>query len=132
MEIDFGVVIGSDEGFASQRLTLYVPNKDKEGVELPDVEKWVREARDLLGQIGRGSSAYPPADGNWVDDADRTIWEQTRIIFCYVFPDRLRARFQQLRDFLHRFGREANQGEVVVEWDDRFWRIRRFDPPGGV
>jgi hypothetical protein len=127
MEFDLGRELGSDEGYSSQRITLYIPNKDKDGRELTNVEKWVNGARELLSQIGGGATAYPPADGNWVDEKGGILWEQTRIIFCYVYPDRLLAKATELREFLHRFGRETNQGEVVVEFDDLFWRIKRYD-----
>jgi hypothetical protein len=130
MELDLGKELGADdEGYASQRLTLYIPNKDKDGRELGDVNQWTDEARQLLGQVGGGSTAYPPADGHWVDEKGEDLWEKTRIVFCYVYPDRLRAKLRELRQFVHRFGRETNQGEVVVEFDDHFWRIRHFDPP---
>jgi hypothetical protein len=131
MELDLGKELGADdEGYASQRLTLYIPNKDKDGRKLGDVNQWTDEARQLLGQIGGGSTAYPPADGHWVDEKGEDLWEKTRIVFCYVYPDRLSAKLRELRQFVHRFGRETNQGEVVVEFDDHFWRIRHFDPPG--
>jgi hypothetical protein len=29
--------------------------------------------------------------------------------------------------FLHRLGRDTNQGDVVVEFDGRFYRITKFD-----
>ena len=35
------------------------------------------------------------------------------------------------RGFLHRFGRQTNQGEVVVEFDGRFYRIKTYDEPTG-
>ena len=43
------------------------------------------EARKLLSHIGGGATAYPPADGNWVDEKGENLWEQTRIVFCYIF-----------------------------------------------
>lgn len=36
-----------------------------------------------------------------------------------------------LRSILHRFGQETNQGEVVVEFDGRFDRIKTYDKPTG-
>jgi hypothetical protein len=33
----------------------------------------------------------------------------------------------RLREFLHRMGRETNQGEIAFEFDGRFYRIRTFD-----
>ena len=131
MDFDLGKELGSNEEYSSQRLTLFLPNKDKNGVVLADMEKWVNESRELLSRIGGGSTAYPPADGNWVNEKGEILWEQTRIVFCYVYPDKLVEHATRLRDFLHRFGRETHQGEVVVEFDDLFWRIRQYDPPSG-
>ena len=34
-----------------------------------------------------------------------------------------------LRRFLHRFGRETLQGEVVFEFDGRLYRILQYDDP---
>jgi hypothetical protein len=124
MELDLGKELGADEGYSSQRLTLYIPNKDRAGKKLANVKKWVDAARELLSQIGNGSTAYPLADGNWINEKGEILWEQTRI----VYPDRLGAKSTLLREFLHRFGRETNQGEVVVEFDGLFWRIKHFDP----
>ena len=108
MDFDLGREIGAEEGFFIQRLTLYLPNKDKNGLILPNTKEWIDEARELLSQIGGGATAYPPADGNWIDEAGVNLWEETRIIYCFVDPDRLRAKSGLLRDFLHRFGRETN------------------------
>ena len=52
----------------------------------------------------------------------------TRIVYCFVYPDRFVGNVKRLREFLHRFGRETNQGEVVVEFDGKFYRITNFDP----
>jgi hypothetical protein len=131
MEFDLGQQLGADEGYSGQRLTLYIPNKDKDGQEITNVVKWVNEARELLSQIGGGATAYPPADGNWLDEKGQNLWEQTRIVFSYVYPNRLLSRSKELRAFLHRFCRETSQGEVVVEFDDLFWRIKHFDSAVG-
>jgi hypothetical protein len=127
-EMDIGTELGAAGVTSTQRLTLYIPNQDKDGQLLSDQEQWVREARQLLTAIGRGATALPPADGNWLDEATgKELWEQTRIMYCFILPDRFRAHMKDLRAFLHRFGRDTNQGEVVVEFDDRFYRIRAFD-----
>src|SRR6266852_8066761 len=98
MELNLGTELGADEGFSSQRLTHYIPNKDKAGQKLTNVSKWVEEARELLSQIGGGATAYPPADGNWITEKGEVLWEKTRIIFCYVYPDRLDAKARDLRE----------------------------------
>ncbi len=91
----------------------------------------MKDARELLSKIGGGATAFPPADGTWGGDGGKIIWEQTTMIFCYILPDPFQAQLPALREFLHRFGRETNQGEVVVEFDGGFYRIRQFDDVKG-
>ena|SRR5713226_6152811 len=126
MEIDLGAELGAAEGFSTQRLTLFIPNKDKTGRKLKDQKRWVDEARELLSKIGGGATTFPPADGNWVNDKGELLWEKTVMVFCYVLPDEFRARVRDLRAFAHRFGRDTNQGEVAVEFDSEFYRIKQF------
>ena len=127
MDIELAKELGAEEEPSSQRLTLYLPDKDQTGRLLPDLHVWVAQARELLSRIGGGATGFPPADGTWIDPAGNLLWEQTRIVYCFILPDRFRARIKELRAFLHRFGRDTNQGEVVVEFDDRFYRINVFD-----
>jgi hypothetical protein len=131
MDLDIGEELGADGGYSSQRLTIFIPNKDKDGVVLANVDQWVHEARELLSQIGGGATTYPPADGNWLDENGENLWEQTRIVYFYIYPDRFHANLHRLRNFLHRFGSETNQGEVVIEFDNRFWRIHKYAPNSG-
>ncbi len=128
MEMDLAAELGAIEESSTQRLTLYVPNKDRNGRKVKNYERWVKEARALLSLIGGGATALPPADGTWANEAGTLIWEQTRIVYCFVFAEQLEARIKDLREFVHRFGRETNQGEVVVEFDECFYRIREFEP----
>ncbi len=84
MELDLGVELGATEAASTQRLSLYVPNKDRNGRKVLNYERWVTEARTLLSLIGRGATALPPADGTWENDKGTLIWEQTRIVYCFV------------------------------------------------
>jgi hypothetical protein len=130
MNLDLGKELGATEEPSSQRLTLYVPNKDRNGGLILDHEGWCKEAQELLTAIGNGATAYPPVDGTWRKPDGSDLWEQTKIIYTYIEPDKLAANTARLREFLHRFGRETNQGQVVFEFDGGFWPIDRFDPPG--
>jgi hypothetical protein len=132
MEIDLGAALGAEGAHSTQRLTLYIPNKDRLGNALADHDRWVVQARELLSDLGGGATAFPPADGTWLDDNGKLLWEQTRIVYCYIFPEQFRARIGALRDFLHRFGNDTNQGEVVVEFDGQFFRIRKYDSQTGT
>lgn len=129
--MDIAQEFGAGEEFSTQKLCLYIPDKDKEGSKIPNHKQWVREAREILSRIGGGSTALPPADGTWEKESGEILWEQTRLIYCFIVPDRFEASVKELRSFLHRFGRETNQGEVVVEFDGRFFRITNFDESTG-
>src|SRR5215468_3360038 len=104
MDLDLGKQLGAEEQAATQRLTLYLPNKDKNGGALTDPARWLKEARELLSRIGGGSTAFPPADGTWMNDEGGLVWEETRIVYCFIHPERFVARMPELREFLHRFG----------------------------
>lgn len=137
VEINLAKILGASEEPSIQQLTLYIPNKDKKGKEIKNLHKWIKEAQKVLTIIGGGSTTMPPADGTWlapkgIVDIDKLkdkdiIWEKTTILYTYIYPDRFEAKVDLLREFLHRFGRETNQGEVVFEFDGRFYRIREYD-----
>ncbi|MBM4071101.1 MAG: hypothetical protein FJ271_19465 [Planctomycetes bacterium] len=129
--MDLAKELGADEGFSTQRLCLYIPNRDKDGSEIRDYEQWVTDEREMLTRIGGGTTTLPPADGTWEKPNGETLWEQTRLVYCFIFADRFEANIKSLRNFLHRFGRETNQGEVAVEFDGEFYRIRTFDQATG-
>jgi hypothetical protein len=79
----------------------------------------------------RWSTAFSPVDGTWRKPDGSNLWEQTRIVYTFVDPDKLAANLPRLRTFLHRFGRDADQGEVVFEFDGWFWSIDKYDLPAG-
>jgi hypothetical protein len=131
MQLDLGKELGATEEPSAQRLTLYIPNKDRNGELIGDHDGWSREAQELLTAIGDGATAFPPVDGTWRKPDGTDLWEQTRIIYTYVDPDKLDANLSRLREFLHRFGRKTNQGRVVFEFDGKLWPIDKFDPRAG-
>ena len=129
--MDLARELGAEEGFSTQKLCLYIPDRDKDGGEVRDYERWVNEGREILSRIGGGATALPPADGTWEKANGDILWEQTRLVYCFVDADRFEANIKTLRAFLHRFGSETNQGEVVVEFDGQFYRVKTFDEPTG-
>jgi len=122
--------LGAEPGVFIQALTLYIPNKDRHGVEIGTQRKWVLEALSIMGPIGGGATGMPPAEGIWLDPNGKAVWDNPIVVYSYVDPDKLTAHLVHIREFLHRMGRETNQGEVVFEFSDRFYRIRNFDPAG--
>lgn len=121
-------ILGTEEAPSKQQLVLYIPDKDKNGKQIKHLNQWIKEAREMLTKIGGGAIAFPPADGTWFNpEKNRIIWEKTKIIYTYIYSDKFEKNITLLREFLHRFGRETNQGEVVLEFDGKFYRIRKYD-----
>ncbi len=132
LALDLADLLGADQGVSHQVLTLYIPDRDRHGNEIGNQRQWVLEAADLLAHIGGGVTIMPPTEGGWYDpDNEVIIWERPIIVYTYVNPDTFVEHLSQLRQFLHRMGRETNQGEVAVEFDGQFYRITQYDEPSG-
>ena len=91
------------------------------------------QAAELLAHIGGGVTIMPPVEGGWLNPEEgRIVWENPVIVYAYVKFEGFEKRLPGLREFLHRMGRETNQGEVVVEFDGTFYRITTFDAEGAA
>lgn len=80
-----------------------------------------------MSEVNGGATAMPPVEGGWLNNDGEIIWESPVVVYSFIRPDRFLASFSRLREFLHRMGRETNQGEIAFEFNDRFFRIRTFD-----
>jgi hypothetical protein len=126
-DVDLAAALGAGDVLA-QCFAIYVPNKDRNGKEIGNQRAWVLEAIGLLSSINGGATAMPPVEGGWQNDEGDIIWENPVIVYSFIRPDAFLASLPRVREFLHRMGRETNQGEIAVEFDRRFYRIRTFDP----
>lgn len=109
---------------------LFIPSRDREGNTV-DHDFWVTAALETLGKLFRGATAYPRARGVWRDDerGGTLTYEEPTVVTCYADPRALTGAAQSdLRAFLHRLGRETNQGEIGVVIGDRYYGITEFDP----
>ncbi|MFC1706906.1 hypothetical protein ACFL59_08830 [Planctomycetota bacterium] len=113
---------------SSQVLSVYVPNKDKNGAEIGNQRQWVLEAAELLAKLGGGVTVMPAVEGGWLADDGKVVWENPVVVYSWIKPEPFLAHVDDLREFLHRMGRETRQGEVGLEFNQRFYRIRTFDP----
>jgi len=120
-------MMGASEGTSTQVLTLYIPNKDRDNMEIGNQRKWVLEAAKLLAGIGGGVTIMPPVEGGWIDHAGGIVWESPVIVYSFIKPIPFSKTIPALREFLHRLGRGTNQGEVAFEFDGWFYRITDFD-----
>ncbi len=130
-EVDIGTALGASDATSPQVLTLYIPNKDRDGNEFGTQRKWVLEAGELLAEFGGGVTIMPACEGGWWNESSRTlIWEAPVLVYTYIKDEAFVQGLPRLRAFLHRLGRETRQGEVAVEFDGRFYRITSFNDGG--
>jgi hypothetical protein len=126
--LDLATALGSEPGYSTRSLNIYIPNKDKDGNPVPDQGRWVEEALRLLSEVNGGATAMPPVDGVWRNDDGTLIRENPIVVYSFVRPAAFVQNLPRVREFLHRLGRETNQGEIAVEFEGRFYRIRQYDP----
>ncbi|MCK6449447.1 MAG: hypothetical protein L6R19_01100 [Alphaproteobacteria bacterium] len=78
---------------------------------------------------GDRSRSRDRGDAWWNEETNRLIREKVVLGHCCVDPEPFEQGLAALREFLHRMGRETNQGEVVFEFADRLYHIDTFDGP---
>ena len=106
---------------------MYIPNKDKDDAEFGTQRKWVLDSISLLSSINGGATAIP-VEGGWLNDEGKIILEDPVVVYSYVDDiDKFLVALPAIREFLHRLGRETNQGEIACEFDDNFYHIKTFD-----
>lgn len=128
-DLNLAAALGAKQHFATQRFTIYVPNRDQDGEEIGNQRRWVLEALRLMTELNGGATSMPPVEGVWQADDGRLVWEHPVLVYSYVRYDVFVANLPRVREFLHRMGRETNQGEVAVEFERLFLLIREYDPP---
>jgi len=117
---------GAAEEATQDRITIYVPSRDRDGRPV-EFETWVRRALELLSQVGGGATRMPPAQGAWLNpDTNALIIEEVTLVYSYVDGDALARRLSDIRQLMHEMGRSLNQGEVVLEVNETFYKIRDF------
>lgn len=119
-------MLGASEEATYDKVTLYIPTRDRDGNPV-EFESWVERAMRLLSEIGGGATRLPPAQGAWLRDDGHLIEESVHMVYSYVDGDAFIAAGAKVRSFLHEMGRSLEQGEVVVELNDRLYKIRSYD-----
>jgi hypothetical protein len=127
-ELDLAQVLGAQESYSTKKLTLYIPDKDRDGAEFGTQRRYILEAAQLLARIGGGVSIMPAIEGGWLNpETNQIVWERPVVVYTFVRPAEFVALFPELRSFLHRLGRETRQGEIAAEFDGTFYRIVQYD-----
>ena len=121
--------LGATHPVGASQVVLFIPDLNREGDPI-DQQLWIEECLRVMGKIFRGATAFPRGRGVWRDDdaGERLLEEQTVMVVSYVDRKLLtNSTLRSLRDFLHRFGREARQGEVGIVIDSKYYGISRYD-----
>lgn len=126
---DIHKILGASLPAGTLQITVFIPSVDREHRPIGQ-EVWAEECLATLGSLFRGATAFPPGRGVWRDDSEegRLVFDDTVLITSYVDPEALTDEtLTRLRKFLHRLGREANQGEVGVVIGGQYYGITEFD-----
>jgi hypothetical protein len=82
VELELGGALGAEAAASHQILRLYIPDRDRDGVEIGNQRRWVLEGAELLGRMGGGATIEPPVEGGWLDPAVETfVWERPVVVF---------------------------------------------------
>jgi hypothetical protein len=109
-------------------VVVFIPSQDRDGQPI-DQEYWVDEVLTTLGRLFRGATAYPRDRGVWRDDerGGSLLKEEPVIVFSYVGEGALTtAALGDVYRTLSRMGRQANQGEIGVVIDGKYYGITEF------
>lgn len=112
------LALHTPNGIPARRFVMYLPDADRLGYRIPDIEKWVREACLLLVRLNGGATRLQPAQGLWFNETDKClVSETTHIVFSCVTGSAFFQQLHQVRSFIERFARETNQDSVAIEFD---------------
>lgn len=127
MAVDLMEALGAAEEASQDRVTIYIPSRDQNG-EPVDFESWVMRAMEFPSQVGGGATRMPPAKGAWLNPlTGALITEDVTLVYSFVDGDALTARMADPRNFMHAMGRALDQGEIAIEVNQNFYKIRAFD-----
>ena len=120
---DFAGSLGASKA-ASSLLVLFIPSKDRSDAPI-DQSFWVSEALNAFGTLFGGATAFPQGKGVWRDAAQggKLLFDEPVIIQCYTSEYLIEERIIDLREFLHRMGREARQGAIGLVIDGDYLEI---------
>lgn len=112
------------QGIPARRFVMYLPDNNRFGERIDNIEDSVKEACLILVQLNGGATRLPPAQGLWFNKTDNClVRETTHIVFSCVTGSAFFHHLQAIRAFIERFARETNQESIAVEFDGSIFFI---------
>lgn len=122
---NIGALFGATNVYGASKITIYLANKDRHNNPVKNIETYISTGMSLLADINGGVTRLPWAEGMWFESDEDDIVadgmdssrDETTLIYSFIRnPQAFVRRSKELRAFLHKYGRETNQGEVLVEY----------------
>ena len=109
---------------ADQKISIYVPNKDKDG-NFIDQYMWVNQAVAILTEIGGGATSLSPAIGRGkYGVGDEIVESETVIVYTYFNPAYVSdGMIGRLKDFFVNMGKDCNLDIIFFDYQNKFYRL---------
>jgi hypothetical protein len=126
-DFDLEELLQAHEARTSARIAIYLPNKDRNQEDI-DAEPYIMLGMRLMAEMNLGVTRMPVAQGMWIDEENqREVVEDTVVLYSFIRrPELFQSNFRRFVDFLHRFGRDCKQGEVLIEYSGPFDDDERY------
>ena len=109
-------------------VAVFIPSQKRNGESL-DHEYWCKEAVQTMSTLFGGATSMKGL-GGWRDDEFEKKIKQEPISIVFSFMNKNdwnKENVFALRKFLHRMGREAEQGEIGLYKSGKYIPIRNYD-----
>lgn len=109
-------------------MTVFIPSQTRDGAAVDHVF-WRTEASTVMAGLFGGATAVE-GDGAWCDDERSGVVKVETVSMVVSFMANSswnKETVPKLAKFLHRMGREAQQGEVGLIVGGEYFPIREFD-----
>lgn len=111
-----------------QRVSIYLPNKDRHGNQIQDIDRWIKAALTVLTELNGGATKLSGLEGSWRNSAGKIFTEDTVVVYSFLFyPQHFMEELSKFVSFVRTFGSQTDQEEVLVEFDNKALLVRDFD-----
>ncbi len=120
-----GAVRGDPRNFT---VSVFVPSQTRDGIPI-DHGAWQVQALEVMAKLFGGATVIE-GKGAWRDDerGGKIGVEKISAVFSLMAKSSWNKKtVPELAKFLHRMGRDSNQGEIGLVVDGQYFPIREFN-----